>query len=92
MLGQIVPYIMLQLKRIWPLPLGVVAALALWAGCQTGQMAPPPPPQPAPMPSLGDAIRIVLCTMYEARNAKGWDANARRLAKVLAWLREVRPS
>ena len=46
MLGQIVPneYIMLQLKRIWPLPVGVVAGLAVWAGCQTGQMAPPPPP------------------------------------------------
>jgi len=48
---------MLLLKRIWPLPLGVVAGLAIWAGCQTGHMAPPPPPvaaqatntlQPAP--------------------------------------------
>ena len=43
-MGQIVPYIMLLLKRIWPLPLGVVAGLAIWAGCQTGRMAPVPTP------------------------------------------------
>lgn len=35
---------MLKLKRIWPLPCGVLAGLAVWAGCQTGQMAPTPPP------------------------------------------------
>ena len=39
---------MSQIKRIWPLPIGVVAGLAIWAGCQTGRMAPPPPP---PLPS-----------------------------------------
>jgi len=44
MLGQIVPYIMLQFKRIWPLPFGVLAGLAVWVGCQTGRMAPVPPP------------------------------------------------
>jgi carboxyl-terminal processing protease len=35
---------MLQLKRIWPLPAGVIAGLVIWAGCQTGRMAPPPAP------------------------------------------------
>jgi len=44
MLGQIVPYIMLKLKKFWPLPIGVAAGLIIWAGCQTGQMAPPPQP------------------------------------------------
>jgi carboxyl-terminal processing protease len=33
---------MLQLKKFWPLPIGVAAGLAIWAGCQTGRMAPPP--------------------------------------------------
>ena len=47
MLGQIVPYMMLSIKKIWPLPCGVLAVLAIWVGCQTGRMAPPPPPQPA---------------------------------------------
>lgn len=49
----------------------------------------PLPPPEAPMPSLADAIRIVTCSVYEARQAKGWDANARRLAKVLGWLKAV---
>lgn len=35
---------MLHLKRLWPLPCGVLAGLAVWAGCQTGHMEPPPPP------------------------------------------------
>ena len=47
MLSQIVPYMMLLLKKIWPLPIAVVTALALWVGCQTGRMAPPPPPATA---------------------------------------------
>jgi len=34
------------LKRIWPLPIGVVAGLAIWAGCQTGHMELPSPPPP----------------------------------------------
>jgi carboxyl-terminal processing protease len=40
---------MLQLKKFWPLPIGVAAGLAIWAGCQTGQMATvaPEPPTPA---------------------------------------------
>ncbi len=32
---------MLQLKKFWPVPCSVVAGLAIWAGCETGQMAPP---------------------------------------------------
>ncbi|MGA2244139.1 MAG: carboxy terminal-processing peptidase [Verrucomicrobiota bacterium] len=40
MLSQMVPYIMSQFKKFWPLPIGVVAGLAIWAGCQTGRMAP----------------------------------------------------
>ena len=35
---------MLLLKRIWPLPCGVLAGLAVWVGCQTGRMEPLPPP------------------------------------------------
>jgi carboxyl-terminal processing protease len=34
---------MLQLRKFWPLPISVAAGLAIWAGCQTGRMAPPPP-------------------------------------------------
>ncbi len=44
MLSQIELHIMSKLKRIWPLPMGVVAGLAIWAGCQTGRMAPLPSP------------------------------------------------
>ena len=33
---------MLQLKKIWPLPFSVAVGLAIWAGCETGKMAPPP--------------------------------------------------
>lgn len=33
---------MFLLKRVWPLPFGVLAGLAIWAGCQTGRMAPAP--------------------------------------------------
>lgn len=47
MLSQIVPNMMLKLKKLWPLPVGAVAGLALWAGCQTGRMAPAPAPLPA---------------------------------------------
>ena len=36
---------MLQLKKLWPLPIAVAAGLVIWVGCQTGRMAPPPPPQ-----------------------------------------------
>lgn len=35
---------MLKFKRIWPLPIGVVAALAIWVGCQTGHVEPASPP------------------------------------------------
>jgi carboxyl-terminal processing protease len=39
---------MLQLKRIWPLPVGVIAGLVIWAGCQTGRMESTSTPLPAP--------------------------------------------
>jgi len=38
---------MLQLKKLWPLPISVAAGLAIWAGCQSGQVAPPTASQPA---------------------------------------------
>ena len=53
MLGQIVPYIMLQIKKFWPLPISVAAGLAIWAGCQTGQMAPTQPVQATALPANG---------------------------------------
>jgi carboxyl-terminal processing protease len=33
---------MLQLKKFWPVPCSVAIGLVIWAGCETGQMAPPP--------------------------------------------------
>ena len=33
---------MLKLKNLWPLPLSVAIAVAVWAGSQTGRMAPQP--------------------------------------------------
>jgi len=39
-MGQIVPYIILKLKKFWPVPLSIAVGLAIWAGCETGQMAP----------------------------------------------------
>jgi carboxyl-terminal processing protease len=38
---------MLRLKKFWPLPISVAAGLAIWAGCQTGRMAPTAPPPAA---------------------------------------------
>jgi len=40
---------MLQVKKFWPLPIGALAGLALWAGCQTGRMAPTQAPVAAPV-------------------------------------------
>ena len=52
-MGQIEPLqIMSFLKKIWPLPFGVLAGLAIWAGCQTGHMAPTPPAPAALDPHL----------------------------------------
>ncbi len=42
MLGQIEPYMMLQLKKLWPLPISVAAGIAIWAGCKTNRMDPIP--------------------------------------------------
>src|SRR5580692_2932046 len=50
MLGQIEPYMMLQLKKLWPLPISVAAGIAIWAGCKTNRMDPPPPPQAVVLP------------------------------------------
>src|ERR1039457_5333125 len=33
---------MLPLKKFWPLPFSVAVGLAVWAGGETGRMAPPP--------------------------------------------------
>lgn len=33
----------LKLKRFWPLPVSVAAGLAIWAGCQSAQVAATPP-------------------------------------------------
>ena len=38
---------MLQLKKFWPLLLGVVAGVVIWAGCETGRIATLPTPPPA---------------------------------------------
>ena len=45
MLSQIVPYMMSKLRNLWPLPVGAIAGLVLWAGCQTGRMASTPVPE-----------------------------------------------
>ncbi len=42
---------MLQLRKFWPLPISVAAGLAIWAGCQTGRMAPSPAPQAVVLPT-----------------------------------------
>jgi carboxyl-terminal processing protease len=73
MLSQIEPYMMLKLKKLWPLPVGAVAGLALWAGCQTGHMAPVPT----------SAVSTVLAT-----NVLQPDPDAPRIAYIAARLLE----
>ncbi len=55
------------MKRFWPLPFGVLAALAIWAGCQTGHMAPPPPIVALPSNSLQPTADEEKTAYYVAR-------------------------
>ena len=52
-----------------------------YSSCNAGQMAAAAAPRSPDAVVVADAIRIVTCSMYEARQAKGWDRHARKLGK-----------